>query len=244
MSSNNATPSQAASPKSPAAPEPALAAEIAPPRRKRRVVRWMLVAILVGGVVWVSISAGPVAQEARELAGFKADRIILDSGFSIGPRTFRYYKFSLPAGSESVAVVGQFKSAAQSPTAGSRVSPASENNPGTKEAGKNNPETGDDNGIEVYVFTEPAFSAWQKQSATSSLYDSGNVAESTVHADIPAGAGIYYLIFSNKSMSNKSLSNKSASNKSAPKTSKSVHATVLLRYKSWLRRILTRHNGT
>jgi len=37
--------------------------------------------------------------------------------------------------------------------------------------------------------------------------------------DVPAGAGIYYLIFSNKA---------------APKTSKAVHATVLLRYKSWL----------
>jgi hypothetical protein len=229
MSSNSATPPQAASPKSPAAPEPPVAAEIAPPRRKRRAVRWVLLAILVGGVFWVSISGGPVAQEVRELAGFKADRIILDSAFSIGPHTFRYYKFSLPAGSESVAVVGQFKSAAQSPAAGGRIGAASENNAGTKDAGKNNPEAGDNNGIQVYVLTEPAFQVWQKQSATSSLYDSGNVAESTVHADIPAGAGIYYLVFSNKS---------------APKTSKSVHATVMLRYKSWLRRALTRHNGT
>jgi hypothetical protein len=40
-----------------------------------------------------------------------------------------------------------------------------------------------------------------------------------VQADVPAGAGIYYLVFSNKS---------------APKTAKSVHANVLLRYKSWL----------
>ena len=78
---------------------------------------------------------------------------------------------------------------------------------------------GDDNGIEVYVLTDSAFTVWQNGYATSSIYESGKVAEGTVQAEIPAGAGIYYLVFSNKS---------------APKTPKSIHATVLLRYKSWL----------
>ncbi len=228
MSLNSATPPRASSPKSPAAPEPPPPAEITPPPRKRHVVLWVLLAILVGGVFWISISAGPVAQEVRELAGFKADRIILDSVFSIGPHTFRYYKFSLPEGSANVAVAGQFKSAAQAPSAGSSKSAAGDNN--VRDENKEENKHADiDNGIEVYVLTEPAFKIWQKESVTGSLYDSGNVAASTVHADIPAGPGIYYLVFSNKS---------------APKTSKSVHATVMLRYQSWLRRALTRHNGT
>src|SRR5208282_5903487 len=109
------------------------------------------------------------------------DRIIVDAAFSVGPHTFRYYKFAVPEGSANVAVVGQFKSSAANSTVGS-LSPVGDQN-----AGDQNKET--DNSIEAYVLTEPAFKVWQKGSATSSLYDSGNVAESTVQADIPAGAG-------------------------------------------------------
>lgn len=206
MPSNSATPSQDSPPRNPAALEPPQPTA-PPPRRKRRVVLWVLLAILGGGVLWVSISAGPVAQGVRELLGDKPDRVIVDSAFSVGPHTFRYYKFSVPVGSANVAAVGQFKSAAQSPTAAAEV----------------------DNGIEAYVLAESAFMAWQKGYATGSLYDSGNVAESTVHAEIPAGAGIYYLVFSNKD---------------APQTAKSIHATVVLRYKSWLHSTLISHKGS
>ncbi len=143
----------------------------------------------------------------QEFVGLKQDRIILDSAFSVGPHTFRYYKFALPEGSLNVAVVGQFTSAADSRSASNRKDKS-------KDADK---ET--DNNIEVYVLSEPAFTVWQNGYATSSLYESGEVAAGTVQADVPAGAGIYYLVFSNKA---------------APKSSKAVHATVLLRYKSWL----------
>jgi hypothetical protein len=154
-----------------------------------------LLAIVVGGILWVSISDNPVAQEARELIGVKQDRTIIDSTFTVGAHTFRYYKFSLPEGTVNASVVGRFKSAASS-AAGS----------------------GGDNNIEAYVIREADFTAWRTGNATSSLYDSGNVAESTVRADIPPGAGIYYLVFSNKS---------------SPTTPKAVHATVMVRYKSW-----------
>ncbi len=107
------------------------------------------------------------------------------------------------------AVFGQFKSDVDSQSSGDR-----KNHPGDK-----NKVTEVDNNIEVYVLTDSAFTVWQNGYATSSLYESGKVAEGTVQAEIPAGAGIYYLVFSNKS---------------ALKTSKAVHATVLLRYKSWL----------
>ncbi|HME36364.1 MAG TPA: hypothetical protein VKF84_14100 [Candidatus Sulfotelmatobacter sp.] len=189
------------------APPPA---EIPRPRRKRRVVLWVLLALLVGGVFWVVNSDSLVPQQVRELFGVKQDRIIVDSAFSVTPRAFRYYKFSLPEGTANVAAVGQFKSTAESSSA-SRMSSAGDQNPGTN----------NDNSIEAYVLTESAFAVWQKGYATSSLYDSGNVTGSSVQADIPPGAGIYYLVFSNKS---------------TPKTSKAVHATVMLHYKSWLRR--------
>lgn len=175
---------------------PSLPAKMPRPRRKRRIVLRLLLAIVVGGVLWVLISDGPVAEEVRELFGVKQDRTIIDSSFSVGAHTFRYYKFSLPEGTVNASVVGQFKSTAENPAA-----------------------TSDDNGIEAYILTESAFAAWRTGNATSSLYDSGNVAASAVHAGIPPGAGIYYLVFSNKS---------------APTTPKAVHATVMVRYKSWL----------
>lgn len=191
----------------PATPSPS--AQTLRPRRKRRVFLRLLLAILVAGFLWIALSDGPVAQEVRELIGIKQDRTIVDAAFSVGAHTFRYYKFSLPEGTVNASLAGYFKSAAESSTA----------TKGTGQPGENDTATNNDNSIEAYVLTESAFTAWRTGNATSSLYDSGNVVQSAVHADIPPGTGIYYLVFSNKS---------------DPKTPKSVHATVVVRYKSWL----------
>jgi len=201
-------------PKSVAVVEAQSDREIAPPRRKRRVWAWILLAILVLGILWVATSDNPIAQQGQEFVGFKQDRVILDSAFSVGPHTFRYYKFALPEGSVNVTVVGHFNSAADVSGAGDRKSQA-----GDKSKNKAASIDNIDNNIETYVLTDAAFTVWQNGYATSSLYESGKVAEASVQADVPAGAGIYYLVFSNKS---------------APKTPKAIHATVLLRYKSWL----------
>jgi hypothetical protein len=207
-------------PKNAVAVEAQLPAQIAAPRRRRRILFWLLLlAVIAGFIFWVVISDSTAAQEVQEFVGMKQDRPILDSAFSVGPHTFRYYKFALPEGSVNVAVVGQFKSAAGSPSAANRNSLAVD---------KNASEKNSDTGIEVFVLTEPAFTVWQNGYSTSSLYDSGNVAEGSVQADIPAGAGIYYLVFSNRA---------------APKTAKSVQANVMLRYKSWLPDSLRRLKG-
>jgi hypothetical protein len=204
-------------PKSPAVVEAPPAAQSQPPRRKRRLILWTLLLVLAGVMVWATTSDSTGAQQFQEFVGLKQDRSILDSAFSVGPHTFRYYKFALPEGSVNVAVMGQFNSSADSPGAGTRKNPSSDKGASSKNAADRN--AGDDNGIQVFVLTEAAFTVWQNGYATSSLYDSGNVAEGNVQAEIPAGAGIYFLVFSNKS---------------SPKTPKSVRATVLLRYKSWL----------
>jgi len=198
------------------------------PRRKRRVLFWLLVlAVLAGFIFWVVISDSTAAQEVQEFVGMKQDRPILDSGFTVGPHTFRYYKFALPEGSVNVAVVGQFKSEAGSQSAGNHKSQVADKSANDKNKDSEK-EQNSDTGIEVFVLTEPAFTVWQNGYATSSLYDSGNVAEGNVQAEIPAGAGIYYLVFSNKA---------------APKTAKAVHANVMLRYKSWLPDSLRRLKG-
>jgi hypothetical protein len=206
-------------PKSPAVVE-AEPAEIAKPGRARPMMVGIALALLAGFLFWAGMSDSTTAQQVQEFIGWKHDRIILDAAFSVGPHTFRYYKFALPEGSVNVAVVGQFTSAADVSAAGSRNRTAKVKNNGSPQDLDNN--------IEVYVLTDSAFTVWQNGYATSSLYESGNVAEGTVHADVPAGAGIYYLIFSNKS---------------APKTPKTLHSRVLLRYKSWLPEWLRRTKG-
>ena len=187
------------------APAPDEPRALARPRRKRRIVPWVLLALFVVAIIWVASSESPAAQAVQEAVGWKHDQSILEAPFSIGPHTFRYYKFALPQGSVNVAVVGQFAAIGDSHESGSRKE---------KDRDKDL-----DNSIEVYVLTEAAFTVWQNGYATSSLYESGRVSEGTIHTDLPAGEGIYYLVFSNKF---------------APKTAKNVHATALLRYKSWL----------
>jgi hypothetical protein len=81
-------------------------------------------------------------------------------------------------------------------------------------------ERGQDSGgdIEVYVLSESAFADWQRGSTAASVYDSGRISQSKVHKDLP-GAGAYYLVFSNKF---------------DPTASKTINATISLRYRSWL----------
>jgi len=195
--------------------------EVLPPERPRprpkprRAFLWVLfVVVLFGAIVWVISSESPFAQSVQEFVGWKHDQTILDSPFSVGPHTFRYYKFSLPEGSVNVAIVGQFSATAEANNNGNRKGKDAVDKDKDKDKEKDS-----DGNIEVYVLTEPAFTVWQNGYATSSVYESGKVSIGTVQADIPAGAGIYYLVFSNKS---------------SPKTPKDIHATVLLRYKSWL----------
>jgi ribosomal protein L40E len=180
--------------------------ELAPPRvKKRRIVLWVLLGLLLGGFLWAATSDSPFAQGIQELVGWKHDQTILETPFSVSAHNFRYYKFDLPEGSTNVSIIGQFTASSSDKKAGA---------PKSKAMGES-----EDNDVEVYVLSEPAFAVWQNGYATSSVYESGRVSQGTMQAELPAGAGVYYLIFSNKFSS---------------KTVKSINATVLLRYKSWL----------
>lgn len=175
------------------------------PKSKRRLISLVLLfGLLLAGITWVASSDNPFAQGLQELAGWKHDQPILGTPFSVSAHSFRYYKFSLPEGSLNVAIVGQFTASGDPRNA----------------AHKDKTKDGDaDNNIEVYVLSEPAFAVWQNGFAASAVYESGKVSQGTVQADLPAGAGIYYLVFSNKF---------------SAKTQKNVTANVALRYKSWL----------
>jgi hypothetical protein len=169
------------------------------PKTKRRIGRWIFLGLLLAAVVWVIASGNPFAQGIRTFAGGKHDQSVLANSFTVSPRGIRYYKFSLPEGSKNVSIVGQFTAKAE----------------GSAEAGS----TDGDNTIEVYVLSDIGFAAWQRGNAESSVYQSGRVAQGAVQADMPAGAGTYYVVFSNRFSTS---------------TAKNVNATVSLHYKSWL----------
>ena len=183
---------------------------VAPLVRKRRIFLWSLLGLLLIAILWAATSDNPFAQGFQELVGWKHDQTILVTPFSVSAHNFRYYKFDLPEGSLNVSIVGQFAASSAD-----------------KKAASAKPAAADaiDNDVEVYVLSEPAFAVWQNGYATSSVYESGRVSQGSMQAELPAGAGVYYLIFSNKF---------------SAKTVKNVNATVLLRYKSWLPESLRR----
>ena len=181
------------------------AVEIAPPRvKKGLIVLWVLVGLLLGAIVWAATSEGPFAQGIQEIVGWKHDQTILAAPFSVSAHNFRYYKFDLPEGSMNISIVGQFTSTGEKKSAAPKAKDGAD---------------GDDNDVEVYVLNEAAFAVWQNGYATSSVYESGRVSQGSMQADLPAGAGVYYLVFSNKF---------------SARNTKNINATVLLRYKSWV----------
>jgi hypothetical protein len=153
-------------------------AQPAPIRHKRHVWRWIFIALLLLAIAWITISANPFAASLREIGGDKPDQTVLERTFSLAPRGFRYYTFSLPSGSSRVALVGEFTAATEE----NKASNAPENTAG----------------VELLVLSEAAFAAWQAGGTETSIYESGRVSHANMRAELPTGAGIYYVVFSNR----------------------------------------------
>jgi len=178
----------------------------APPQRKRRLVLWIFLAILVAAIFWVLLSPNPFAQVFREFGGEKPDQVVLEKSFSIPPHGFRYYRFSVPEGSKAVSLVGLFT-----------ASSATSNGAGPGDA--HGQMQAADHGIELVILTEPEFAAWQTGVGANSVYNSGRVSEGEVHADLPPSAADYYAVFSNR-FPTANLNN--------------VNATLHLHFNSWV----------
>jgi hypothetical protein len=146
------------------------------PRRKRRVSLWILLGLVILVVAWALLSSGPFAQAIRNLAGDKPDRLVLNNAFSISPRSFRYYKFTLPQDSRNVWLQGHIAVAAENAKAS-------------------------DSSIELLVMTETAFPIWQKGISPSFVYDSGRVSQTNLETKLPDGTATYYLVLNNRASS-------------------------------------------
>jgi hypothetical protein len=178
-----------------------------PKREKRRIILWTLLLLLVLAVVWVFGSRDPFAQGVREALGSKPDQLVLNKSFSLPPRAFRYYTFTLPKDSKNVSIVASFDT-------GIGKSRAADGSAGAQSQA---PQT--DNGIEIYLLGDSDFAEWQKGITTNSAHGIAHGPKGTMGRDLPDGPGLFYLVFSNRR---------------DPSSSRTVNAIALLRHKSWL----------
>ena len=167
------------------------------------IVLWLLLLVLLGAALWVTTSDTAAAEQAKEFVRWSHAETIVDGALPVNARSFSSREFTVPRGAISTSVSGEF-----SETPGT-----------TGKAGKNNGTAKDrDTEIEVLVLTDAAFAIWRSGYSAQTSYESGPVASAIINAPLPAGGGVYHLVFSNRN---------------SPRA-KTIHVTVLLRYKSWV----------
>jgi hypothetical protein len=153
-------------------------------------VIWLLLPALALAIWWSAASDNPAALQLRRLVDRSHNQTITPPVFSVKPHGFASYEFTVPSGSVNVAVTGEFTATGSSSS-----------------------------DIEVYVFKDDAFVSWQGGYSPSAYYSSSRVIKGDVNAELPAGAGTYYVVFNNNF---------------SPRTTKSVQSEVTLRYtKFW-----------
>ncbi|HVI78060.1 MAG TPA: hypothetical protein VM715_07825 [Candidatus Acidoferrum sp.] len=154
--------------------------------KKPGIVRWVLLFLFAAALIWIAVGQSSCVQGVRAMLGRKPDQPVLNSSFQVLPRSFRYYKFSLPAGSRNMALVGHFSAAVPAASA-SNAERAQTPQPANANST-----------IEVYVLPESSFEAWRNGDSGATIYQSGRVSDLKVQQTLPAGDGVYYLLFSNR----------------------------------------------
>lgn len=159
-----------------------------------RYIGTAVLALILVGVVWWTISsqkqnslpnASPSVQ-LRQLSPVPHTQPIVNTAFTVNASSGLYYKFLVPQGAYNVTVDGRL-----SATGGSG------------------------NDIEAYLLNEDEFVNWQNGHSTSTYFSSGRVTQGSINAQLPSGAGTYYVVFNNKF---------------SLLTPKAVQASVLLHY--------------
>jgi hypothetical protein len=184
--------------------EPGGTQPLGAPRRGRIIPLSLLFLLLLGAGVWAGTSDSAEAQRVQDLVHWSQTQTIVDAALSVNPHSFSAREFTVPPGALKVSITGEFSATAGSPRSG--------NVNGTEKDKDRDP------GIEAYVLTDTAFTVWSTGYSAPTQYESGPLAAGAIDAPLPAGAGVYHLVFSNRG---------------SPRA-KTVHATVLLRYRSWL----------
>ena len=57
---------------------------------------------------------------------------------------------------------------------------------------------GSGNDIQVLIFAADDFVNWQNRHDAKTFYNSGRVTQDTLNVSLPAGGGLYYVVFNNR----------------------------------------------
>lgn len=150
---------------------------------------WVFWIAVLALIVWTATSTSPYAQQVQEFANLAHAEEITPAVVSLGAHNFAAFKFTVPSGAGNVTVRGQFSSTG-----------------------------GSDGAVEAYLLSDAAFVSWQDGYSSSTYYESGRVAQSSIDVSLPMGPGSYYLVFNNKF---------------SPRAPKTVQALISVRYNRW-----------
>jgi hypothetical protein len=155
-------------------------ARIPAPAPKRGLPIWTVVGLVllaVLGTVWYIQNANSklspqvhAAQTPQPSQPQLHTVTMNDKAFTINAGAAIYFKLPVSAGAYNASVKGHFAATG-----------------------------GFGNDIEVFVMTEDDYVNWQNGHSVNTLYNSGKVTQETLNVTLPADAGMYYLVFSNKS---------------------------------------------
>ena len=156
-----------------AAPAPVPILKLVRRRSKPKTAIWIAV-LMLPAIAWVVLSNNTAAQELREFITMSHTETITEGDFSVRPRSFSSFKYTVPPGAIHVSVNGQFSTSGGSSNEGD---------------------------LEAFLLTDEAFAAWQSGYSTDTYYESGKASQGEINAALPSGGGAYYLLFKNDSSS-------------------------------------------
>ncbi len=93
---------------------------------------------------------------------------VVNGMVTIGARNYQYYQITVPSGAISPSVSGSFTASG-----------------------------GSGNDIKIYVMDNTNYVNWQNGHSASTYYTSGQTTTGSISAQLPSGAGTYYLVYDN-----------------------------------------------
>ena len=151
---------------------------------------------VLGVIVLLRYSRFQSVSQMAEALQPTHDQGMIDETVSIASRGFFSRELSVPAGASDVTLDGDI-SAGDAP----------------------------DEAVDIYIFSEPSFLVWRNGYSAESAYESGRVSQANIRASLPSGAGVYYLVISNKA---------------SKKKVNAIRATLTLHYRSVIPNFLLR----
>jgi len=111
----------------------------------------------------------PAATPIERLTKQQHTTALANPALAVNALNFAYFKLDVPAGATSVLVHGNFTASG-----------------------------GLGNDVEVFLMSESDFVNWQNRHDSKTFYNSGKVTVGNLNVNLPADAGTYYLVFSNR----------------------------------------------